>query len=195
MTFLSIILEILHANPLLSSFLAGFISEETLILAAFMSGNQNLFPFWKVFVFGILGLYVFDLLWFIFSKSHIIKMKFVKRLSKKNKSFTKIVHSVAGENIFLTLILSKFIYGTRQISMTYLSAQISYKRFYLYDLLSLTIWGSIILSLSWLAGRGILISMNTLKDLEKGLAYGFFFILFLFLISKIISSYLSKKVK
>ncbi|MDO8467496.1 MAG: hypothetical protein Q7S56_00935 [Nanoarchaeota archaeon] len=195
MTFLSIILEILHANPFLSSFFAGFISEETLVLAAFMSGNQNLFPFWMVFVFGILGLYVFDLLWFIFSKSHIIKMKFIKQLPKKNKSFTKIVHSIAGENIFLTLLLSKFIYGARQISMTYASSSISLKKFLLYDVVSLILWGAVMLSLGWFAGRGILISMNTLKGLEKGLAYGFFFILFLFIINKIISSYLSKKVK
>ena len=162
------VLEILINHNYILSFAAGLITEELVLFLAILSGKGGI-PFWAVFFFGLLGALCIDTLYFIIARTKFITyLRKIKFVSKSFRKMPKFVRNFGDKNNLGNLIISKFIYGTRMISIMAISIKgIKFGKFFAYDLIALIIWGVILLPLGWLAGRGITLFLHVAKNLEK----------------------------
>ena len=106
------LLSFLHYNIKLLSFLGGLLTEEIVFILLIINENG----FWglvNISFFGFVGIVVHDILIYFISKSDFavrIKKKFAPH--KKSRRLIKKIINLGGENYFMALFLSKFIYGT-----------------------------------------------------------------------------------
>ena len=55
------------------------------------------------------------------------------------------------------LLYTKFLYGTRLITILHLSSRkISFRSFFLFNIISAVIWLFVVIPLGWLAGMGVI---------------------------------------
>ena len=187
---------LLHHNQFFSSILAGLIGEEAVLFLAFLSGSEHIIPIWIIFISSIVGIILMDHLWYFIGKYELIQNFWnSKKIEDKYYHFSNSVKGLISGKYLAKLIISKFIYGTRIVTLTYTSSKISYKKYLLYDSAAVLIWTSIMVPLAWLAGRGLFISFRFIKGFEKSLAFALLFVIFFFIISKIISNKLLGKNK
>jgi membrane protein DedA with SNARE-associated domain len=160
-TFLEMLIT---SHPYIAAIIAS-INEEFLVFLSILSG-RGLIDFWIVFSVGIIMLLFWDSLIFLLGKSRFgvyIENKFfpVKEMDKRMNFVDKKRH-------LFYLILTKFVYGTRMASSFYYSIKgMKYKKFLLYDFISLAIWGSILLSAGYLAGKGFGRLLSFTKGFSK----------------------------
>src|SRR3989344_6679188 len=162
------VLEILINHHYILSFATGLITEELVLFLAILSGKGGI-PFWAVFFFGLLGALCIDIVYFVIARTKFITyLRKIRFVSKSFRKMPKFVKNFGDKNKLGNLIISKFIYGTRMISIMAISIKgIKFRKFFAYDLIALIIWGVILLPLGWLAGRGITLFLHVAKNLEK----------------------------
>lgn len=143
----------------LIAFLAGLIGgEESLLTLAFLSAN-GLFPFLYIFIYTSLGVWFSDILVFSLGKTHFFRrFKDIERFSHTYKKIDSFIIKLSRNNIFLTLLYTKFIYGTRVLTLLYLgSKEKKYSNFLIPDLLVVFIWSSIFICIGYLGGSSFYI--------------------------------------
>ena len=189
------ILDVLMSHNYIISFAAGLITEELVLFLAILSGKGGI-PFWAVFFFGILGALCIDIVYFILARTKFITyLRKIRLVSKSFGKMPKFVRNFGEKNKLANLIVSKFIYGTRMISIMTISIKgIKFEKFIAYDLLALIIWGVILLPLGWLAGRGITSFLHVAKNLEKFLLFALLIIIIYHLLIKVIIPRILKKI-
>ncbi|OGD66696.1 hypothetical protein A2442_00215 [Candidatus Campbellbacteria bacterium RIFOXYC2_FULL_35_25] len=139
------------------SFIGAIVGgEETLVLLSILAAKGFL-SIGDVFVFFYLGIMVSDILWYYAGKSRIfswlIKIRFI---SKAYGHWGKLLNKATKENDFQALLITKFLYGFRLPTIMYLSRErLSLKSFLKYSLITDFVWTGTILSIGWLAGKGI----------------------------------------
>jgi len=153
--------------PCLLSFLATFLfGGDAVIILGFFSGSGT-FPFWKVFIFSILGLWVNNFLLFmagrinIISKLKLDRIKLIYRIDRKAK---KLLDKTKSE-VFL-LMIAKFTYGIIIITMLYLGKKgMQIKKFLIYNTLIIVGWSLFAVSLGWFIGKMSIIALETFKNI------------------------------
>lgn len=169
MSIAEVIIQILQAHTPLLAFAAGLFLGDALIFLAILSGAGKI-PFGVILVFGLLGDITHDFLFYYFSNSkiaHFIKKKL--KLSKKRNIITKFIEKISSkENYFAPLVISKFFYGVRDVTVLYLShGEKNLKRYFLNVTLAGFIWIMTITGVGWLAGRGFSGLLHLLEGFEK----------------------------
>lgn len=177
-------------NPFFVSFLSGVLSEELLIFVAALAG-RGLLQIWIVFLFGIFGILTIDTIWFVLGKSRLIRyLKDHKMFSDKGETMGKI-HHLAKKHQIVSLFVTKFIYGTRVITIIYHSAkEMPYRKFIFYDSLSVIIWALIMVTIGWLAGRGFTQILGVARGIERILAIILVVVVVLYVTHKLATKYL-----
>ena len=187
--FFSIIMH----NPYLATFIAAILSEEILVFLAILSG-RGIFPFWIVYVFGIISIIIFDSVVFYIGKSKFGKY-IEDRFFPEKKMNEKIKFSNKKSSLFY-IILTKFVWGTRIASIFYFSVKgIRYKRFVLYDFIAVLLWATILLPIGFLAGKGFDSLLRFTRGAERILLLVVITIVLIFVIDKIIKIVLKKEAK
>jgi len=165
------ILPFLETHGIMISFLGGFVSGESIIMTlAFLSAN-GLIPLWYVLVFCTLGMYLSDFIPFLFGR-----LKFVKNLMEKER-FARRIEKVEDillkftkNNLFLTLLYTKVIYGASIPALIYLgSKKTSKSKFAVNNLLVELIFVPAVVSVGWLSGKGFSSAITILKDIKIGI--------------------------
>ena len=180
--------------PYIASFIAGFFAEEILVFLGFLSGH-HLISFWSVLFYGILGILVLDSSVFAFGRTLIFRRLLRSRnLIRKKRKKIAWIKKVTHQNIFLSLLLTKFIYGPRMLIVAYYAlGGMSYKKFLSKDILAVLLWSAIMMPLAWMAGRGILSSFNVVKHIETTLMVAALFVIVFFVLERFVISKMLKK--
>lgn len=168
-------------------FLTG---DESMFILAFLSA-QGYFSIFLIFLISVLANLSSDLCYYFFGNKILNRLKFKSILKYKETTKRLFKRFKKPE---LVLFLSKFVYGTRILTITTfgLDKPISFKRFLLINTLALSLIGSVILSLGWFFG-GILnfpLLFKSFKILSLTLII---LVVLFYLIKKLINKWVNKK--
>jgi len=179
--------------PYLVSFLGGFFTGGHVILFLAILSAQGLIPLWIVFVFSLLGILVADIMYFAIGK--------IKSLSVLKRS--KIIHGsyLRARQVFektqsnlLILIIAKLVGGVGMFCMLYLGRKrMGFKEFLKYNTVLVFIWGTIIVTVGWLAGRGVYLVLQVYNNLKLGILMLGVILLIYYVIGELISRWLMKE--
>lgn len=187
------LMSLVEFHPYLITFVASFLSEELLVFLAVLSG-RGILSFWTVYVLGILGVMLFDSLIFIIGKSKF--GSYIEDRFFPERKMDKKINFANKKRVLFYLIVTKFVWGTRIASIFYYSVRgMKYRRFILFNSISLVVWGSIMLSAGWLAGNGFDRILRFSRGVERFAAFILITILVIFFIDKTIKGLLKKSQK
>lgn len=171
MGILATILSFLSAYPFSVSLAGAFFGgEETILSLAYLSG-QGLMPVSIVFVACLVGTVASDSFWFYAARHKFVDQALkYKYFSKGYSKAASIFYKSFKSNLLVKLLLIKFMYGLRIVTMFYLSREkMSFKEFSFYNTIVIFIWLIINVVVGWSAGRGFSKAINILADTQKGL--------------------------
>ena len=142
-----------YSVPFLGSFFGG---EETIIALTILS-YHGLVPLFAIFLFSLLGTVASDTLWFFVGKTLLFdKMISHKYFRKGYDRIAWVIDSIFRGNHFVSLLVTKFLYGTRIITIMYISREkIPFKIFFVYNVLTTLVWLPVVMAIGWFAGKGI----------------------------------------
>lgn len=160
-------LAILYAYEFPALFFGGFFFGETVIIPAAFLAGQDILSLTEVFWVTYLGTIIADTLWFfagppLFRFAHRFEW-----IAKRSESVLMKVETLYANQPFRALLVSKFVYGTRILTIIYLSfRKISAVRFLVVNLLGTFVWLLAIVAIGWLAGKSIINLIPVLSDLK-----------------------------
>ena len=164
------ILLIFISYPIIITLLAAFLGGEVALLFLAVLSGQGVMSLGIVVVFFFIGTTITDFVFFNFAKSSLVKRFLKKKLI--NKWYRKI-SSVLGKfrkNIFMVLLITKFLHGTRYISLIYFgNEKVKKSKFLIYDFFVTVIWISILFPIGWFAGKGISLYVDIFKNFQLAL--------------------------
>lgn len=177
--------------------LSGILGGEEVILSLVFFSAMGLFPLWWVLVFVTLGEFMSDFAIFSFAKlKRFEKVKKTERLTKIYEKVDTFIIKVSKGSTFLAILYSKFIYGTRIMTLVYLSSKkVRWQEFIVSDFLVLMVWMSITVTVGWFVGTSVKQLGSIFKNLEFTLLLLLVFIIFVIFIKKWIEKKWLKKQK
>jgi len=163
-------LAILFAYKFPALFFGGFFLGETVIIpAAFLAGQNNL-SLSEVFWLTFLGTVSADVLWFLVGPFLWKVAHRFETISTKSEAVLKRLDELYANQPFRALLVSKFIYGTRFLTVIYLSLErVSAIRFLVMNFLSTLLWLITIVAIGWLAGKSIVNLLPIISDVKYAL--------------------------
>lgn len=137
-------------------FVGTFLTGEIAILTSFIMSAQGWFASPYVFICAVLGTLAADFFWFSIGRlfpARIQRLALFKVLSES--SIFKLQMRI--QNYALILLIMKYLYGLRWITIVYLSAlnKVSVREFVVYDLLGTIIFVLSLAALGIPAGNGL----------------------------------------
>lgn len=153
-------------------FAAGFGGELAIITLGFLSA-QGVFPLASFASVAFLGTLSADMLWFWMGKTVIVN----KILSHKYTNSTVVLISeaikkVSGGNHLLAMIFAKFLVGTRAVLIMYVAKTgISFKKFVLYNGISVLIWLSVVIPIGYVSGLGFTYLSQIFENIYAGIGF------------------------
>lgn len=185
------IVELLTAYQLPAIFVGSFFFGETVIITAGFLSAQGYWSLFNVFWLAFLGTIVSDTLWFLFGQQLLTYLHKWDRYQAKTTQLLKKMQQLSGERPFLILLFIKFLYGTRILTIMYLSIRrVGLWTFVLYDSLGSLIWLAVIVPIGWLAGKSIIDLWPYLNRIE----YALLLIAVIILVFKLATLWISKKI-
>jgi membrane protein DedA with SNARE-associated domain len=165
------IATILSDYSILISFLAGLLTgEEVIIILSFLSANGVL-KVWQLFLFSGIGVFLSDIIIYFVGST-----KFIRRIMRRGliarpyRRFERAVEKISREKIFLLLLATKFIYGTRILTLLYLGIKkIPHRKFIIYDCIVVFTYLIPVIGLGWVAGSGFRLAITIFKSVQIGL--------------------------
>ena len=143
-----------HAEPLI--FLGAFFFGETVIITAAFLATQGVVSLESVFLFSLAGTLVADVVWFYLGRTFLTVTHRFTAYKEKYQGFLSLLERIYGTRPFLVLLFIKFLYGTRILTILYLSMQrLRLGTFLLFDLIGTMLWLAVIVSLGYLVGRSV----------------------------------------
>ncbi|HLD10535.1 MAG TPA: VTT domain-containing protein [Candidatus Nanoarchaeia archaeon] len=190
MVFDNIIIELLTKYQLLLVFLGSFFFGESVIISSGFLAAQGILEIPYVFVFSFLGTVISDSFWFYFGKFIFLRKKQLIDHQKYNKLVKKI-DKITKHKYFWALLFIKFLYGTRILTIVYLSIRrLNFWIFTLFNSLGTLLWLTVILTIGWLAGKGfsnVILVFNEVKYLLISLV-------FLLILYRVVSQWITQKI-
>lgn len=150
---------------------AFFFGETVIITAAFLSA-QDVFSLSVVFLLSLFGTLVADILWFFAGRYVLSVTHRFKKYEEKYHPFLERLAELYGRSPFLSLLFIKFLYGTRILTILFLSIRkVPFRTFLIYDTIGTVIWLTVIVALGFVAGRtiGIEAAISSFHKVEIGL--------------------------
>lgn len=186
-----VIINYLQAYQLPAIFAGSFFFGETVVISAAFLAGQKLWSVYNVFWLCFLGTIISDSMWFFLGKKFEQKIdKHEKHGSRYKKVIAKI-NRIVGDRIFLALLFIKFLYGTRILTIFYITTRkVSFWKFTIFNSIGTTIWLVVIIGAGYLAGKGTANYLGSLSQIKYvALALVIFILLF-----RVIDKWTEKKV-
>ncbi|MBI4121861.1 MAG: VTT domain-containing protein [Parcubacteria group bacterium] len=192
MDFFTAIFHALAAYELTTIFWGAFFFGESVIMGAAFLAAQGVWSLSNVFWFSLVGTVASDLIWFFFG--HRIFAFFGRWQKSKNKYDLMLVklERRAGKRPFLVLLFIKFFYGTRVLTIMYLSVRkIGFKNFIIFDILGTIIWLVVIIALGWFAGSGV----DNIIPIFSKVQYALAFLVLAVIAFKLVTVWMEKRIE
>ncbi len=136
-------------------FFGTFFLGETIILAAAALAAQGHFSVWSVVVWSYLGTVISDGGWFLLARPAARYLKSGARRERYDKVLAWLDRRF-GARPERSLLFIKFVYGTRIATIVYLSLRrIGLWVFLRLNGLGTAMWLSVVVTVGWMAGKGI----------------------------------------
>lgn len=140
----------------LTVFLGTVVLGESVILAAAALAAQGSWSIWSVAVAAFTGTILSDATWFLLAGRLVDRIERDPDRSARLRRHAARLDNWTAARPHLALLFGKFVYGTRILSIAYLSARDTHlKRFLGFDAIGTVIWLAVILPIGYAAGRGI----------------------------------------
>lgn len=185
------VIQLLSIYQMPSIFFGAFFFGETVIITAAFLASEGLWSIYTVFWLSLLGTIVSDSLWFFLGQRMLGMTNRWKKNKEKYDTMISKLKTLAGDRPFLALLFIKFLYGTRILTIIYLSMRkIRFSLFLLFDTIGSIIWLVAILAIGWLAGKGIVNMIPIFKKFE----YALLLLVAVLILFKIGTTWISKKI-
>lgn len=186
----NIIIETLTLYQMPAIFLGAFFFGETVIIAASFLAAQGLWSPWMVFFLALLGTLSSDALWFFYGQKILSFFHRWENYRKHSEKFLRGLEKITGSRPFLALLFIKAVYGTRILTIIYLSIRkVNFLTFLLFDAIGSALWLAVLVLFGWLAGKSVVNFVPLLDNLEYlGAA-----IVFIVVIWRVIFTWISKR--
>ena len=158
-------------------------------LAVNLSGT-GIISFWKVVVFGFVGVLLHDTVVYLAGRYGFVD-KFILRKKRKvrHKKKKDWILGLGKGGYILPMVISKFIYGTRVFATLYASQQEKkFTKYFIINVLALLLWFGIMTPIGWYAGRGFTKLLVVVKGVEKALG-----IIVILIVIYLVIHFISKK--
>lgn len=197
MSLLQVLIDLISSHIYIASTLAGiFGGEETAIVFLTLLIN-NKYLILIFFIFFQVGNLIMDSIIFFLSITKAFEF-FVRKefASKSYKQFVYIMNKYGHKNPFVTMFITKFIYGTRIITLVYMAREkLKFGKFIVYNLLVTFVWMSVITALGLMIGASVSASISMFKRVEIGVILFLFFSFLIYVVNMRIKKWLLKKQK
>lgn len=168
-------------------FLGAFFFGETVILAAVFLAAQGLWPLSDVFWISLFGTITADIAWFLIGRHILRSTKRWERLKRKHAEHFGKLEKGSEQKQLLYLVFFKFLYGTRIITILYVSAQgMTAWKFLLFDTAGTAVWLAAVIAVGTAAWSGLSRAIPAFHAAEYALGAA----LILALLIKITGAYL-----
>lgn len=183
------LVRIFTENPALLALLGSVFGADVAILSlAFLSGT-GVMPFWIILIFSILGFTLVDTFWYFTGKYKILSYNPILNFSIKSEKYIQKISK--GKNIFL-LAYSKFVYGTRILTIIYISNKVPSGKFLLYNSIFDTILVSFLVIAGFYSGKGIGNFVNVFESFQSITLVVFSLILLIIVINTVMKFILER---
>lgn len=185
------IISLLSTYQLPAIFLGSLFFGETVILTAAFLAGQGTWSIESVFWLSLAGTVASDSLWFFLGQAFFKFTKRWERYRDKYQLFLVKLETVTGQKPFLSLLFIKFFYGTRILTILYLSIRkVHYSTFLLFNTIGTVIWLSVMIFIGWLVGRGVADASYIFYRVEYTLTA----LILLIVLYRIVSTWLGRKI-
>ena len=168
---------------------AVFFGETVILMASFLAA-QGSWSVWNVFWIALVGTIVSDCVWFLLGDWIMHRESFQKHQAKYERLVMKLDKKI-GNRPYLSLLIIKFLYGTRILTIIYLSfRKIKFWQFLVFDFLGTSFWLVIVMAIGWLAGKGY----TQVIEIFHSIGYGLSALILFFILYRIVNVWISKKV-
>ena len=185
------IVNLLSTYQLPAIFLGSFFFGETVILTAAFLAGEGTWSISSVFWLSLAGTVISDSLWFLLGQT---VFKFTRQWEKyqdKYQVFLIKLEKLTGKRPFLALLFIKFLYGTRILTILYLSIRkMPYSTFILFNTIGTVLWLFVMIAIGWSAGKGIAGADQIFSRVE----YIITALVILIVLYRIITGWLGKKI-
>lgn len=148
-------------------FLGTFLFGETIILAASFLAAQGLWSAWTVWWLALLGTLGADALWFLYGQKILAYFHRWETYRRSSEKFLGTLEKITGAHPHRALLFVKAVYGTRILTIIYLSIRrVNFLTFITFDAIGTAWWLAIIVLFGWLTSRGVVNLIPTLDRLE-----------------------------
>ncbi|MFA6510468.1 MAG: VTT domain-containing protein [Candidatus Paceibacterota bacterium] len=172
-------------------FLGSFLFGETVILAASFLSAQGFWSAWTVFFLSLLGTMSSDALWFLYGHKLLSFFHRWEKYRHHSERFLKTLERITGNHPHRALLFIKAVYGTRILTIIYLSLRkVNFGKFILFDLIGSAWWLAAITLFGWLAGKSIVNLMPFVDSLQ----YAALAIVFIVVVWRLTFTWLRKKI-
>ncbi|MEK6908616.1 MAG: VTT domain-containing protein [Nanoarchaeota archaeon] len=154
--------------PVLTTLLSTLIfGEEVVVILGFVSG-LGMLSLWILFVFGFIGTFLSDLLWFVVGKTAFREKKIHGKMHTKYHRFMHHVNKIASNNMFFALFITRFFYFFRLFAIVHLSRLgMPYRKFMIYEIPIIIIWLIIFVAIGWFFGNTALQYLDIFGNMQK----------------------------
>lgn len=172
-------------------FLGSFFFGETVILSGSYLAGQGIWSLWTVYLWALLGTLAADAAWFYFGPRALRLMHRWEKVKQKHEAIVSALQKHTGNKPFLSMLFIKFLYGTRILTIIYLSSvKVRFWTFMFFDLIGTAVWLVVMVGAGWLAGKGLADVLPAVRSFEYLLTG----LVALMIIFKLVTSWLEKRI-
>lgn len=172
-------------------FVGSFLFGETVILSGSYLAGQGIWSVVTVYIWALLGTLVADAAWFYLGPKGLRLMHRWEKVKQKHEAIIAALQRHVGDKPFLAMLFIKFLYGTRILTIIYLSSvKVRFWTFMFFDFIGTAVWLVVMVGVGWLAGKGLADVLPAVRSFEY-LLTGLVILMILF---KVITSWLEKRI-
>ncbi len=147
-------------------FVGSFFFGESVIITLSVLGKSIGLTFGRIFIMALLGTVLADLTWFKFGDVLLKDIKLIDRWNERvSKEYSPLVKRITRHGPVLSLLYIKFLYGTRVLTILYLSSvKVSIRKFLIFDTIGTIAWLSVIVGFSWSLGASAKSVIREIQD-------------------------------
>ena len=175
-----------------ATFVGSFLFGETIILTAFVLAFRLGWSVTAIYAAALLGTIISDLIWYGLGKKIL---KFAEKRNtglyrKYEKHLAAMTKFVSSKRPFTVLLYFKFFYGTRILTLLYLSLhRIKFKKLLTFDIIGTVIYHVVLMAVAFLSVIGVYSAIDVFHEY----ALMFTSIAVALLITKLLSVWITKK--
>ncbi len=184
------VLSLLSQYQILALFAGSFFFGESVIIGAGILSAYGVWAPVTVLWVAFLGTMSSDTAWFFGGRYFFAQFQKWEMMQKVYERVIIMLERKASAKPFRILLVIKFLYGTRILTIIYLSLRrVAYRSFFIYNAIGSIVWLMVMISIGWLIGKGF----SKVLPLLHAAQFYLLALLIVMLLVTMITKWLSKK--